>query len=106
MSIEMKDAPVGFTDLETAAVGINVANITARLPEYFDSRVEDGHEEERDTRTADVVFDPFVTEWHYRIQPPPGFPPRKLPANNVVHLGPAELVSEYNVTADGAVHAT
>ena len=38
MSIEMKDAPVGFTDLETAAVGINVANITARLPDYFDER--------------------------------------------------------------------
>ena len=41
MSIEMKDAPVGFTDLETSAVGINVANITSRLPEYFDSRLED-----------------------------------------------------------------
>ena len=40
MSLEMKDAPVGFTDLETAAVGINVANITARLPEYFDERLE------------------------------------------------------------------
>ena len=50
MRIEMKDAPVGFTDLETAAVGINVANITARLPEYFDSRVEDT--EEGETRQA------------------------------------------------------
>src|ERR1044072_3158703 len=36
MSIEMKDAPVGFTDLETAAVGVSVGNITARLPDYFD----------------------------------------------------------------------
>jgi hypothetical protein len=102
MSIEMKDATVGFTDLETAAVGINVANITARLPEYFDSRVD---ETEPVTRTADVVFNPFVTEWHYRIQPPPGFQPRALPANNVLNLGPAQLVSEFNVTADGAVHA-
>jgi tetratricopeptide (TPR) repeat protein len=105
MSIEMKDATVGFTDLETAAVGINVANITARLPEYFDSRIDET-EETPDKRSADVVFNPFVTEWHYRIQPPPGFQPRALPANNVLNLGPAQLVSEFNVTADGAVHAS
>ena len=105
MSIEMKDATVGFTDLETAAVGINVANITARLPEYFDTRV-DATEAAPDKRAADVAFNPFVTEWRYRIQPPPGFQARALPANNVRHLGPAQLVSEFDVTADGAVHAT
>jgi len=107
MRIEMKDAPVGFTDLETAAVGINVANIGARLPDYFDSRVaanETGSTDE--SRTADVVFEPFVTEWRYRIQPPPGFQPRPLPANEVVQLGPARLSSEFSVSADGAVRAT
>ena len=105
MSIEMQDAPIGFTDLETAAVGINVANIAARLPEYFDSRMAKEQEDDR-TRTADVVFVPFVTEWRYRIQPPAGFQARRLPANNIVKLGPAELISEFNVTADGAVHAS
>ena len=107
MTIEMKDAPVGFTDLETAAVGVNVSNITSRLPEYFDARIEKSAEKdsEPDKRTADVVFEPFVTEWHYRIEPPPGFKARKLPANDIVNLGPARLVSEFNVTADGAVHA-
>ncbi len=60
----MKDAPVGFTDLETSAVGVQLANITSRLPEYFDARLEATDEgEERDARTADVVFEPFVTEW-------------------------------------------
>lgn len=108
MTLEMKDAPVGFTDLETAAVGVNVSNITSRLPEYFDQRSEKGtaKDSEPDTRTADVVFEPFVTEWHYRIEPPPGFQARKLPANDIVNLGPARLMSEFNVTADGAVHAT
>ena len=57
-------------------------------------------------RTADVVFEPFVTEWQYRIQPPPGFQPRPLPAGNVLKLGPARLVSEFSSTADGAVRAT
>ena len=106
MTLEMKDAPIGFTDLESAAVGINVANITARLPDYFDSRLKDAKLDDDRTRTADVVIEPFVTEWHYRIQPPPGFKPRALPANKLVQLGPATLMSEFNVTADGAVHAT
>ena len=35
MSLEMKDAPVGFTDLETAAVGVNVANITVAAAGIF-----------------------------------------------------------------------
>jgi len=107
MSLEMKDAPVGYTDLESAAVGINVVNITARLPQYFESRIDDAKgAAEHEARSADVVFDPFVTEWHYRIQPPPGFQPRKLPPNDIVNLGPARLISEFNVTADGAVHAS
>jgi transglutaminase-like putative cysteine protease len=103
MTIELKDAPIGFTDLETAAVGINVANITARLPEYFDSRLEPGEKEDA-PRTADVVIEPFVTEWRYRIRPPPGFKARKLPPSGLTHLGPATLSSEFQVV-DGAVHA-
>ncbi len=103
MSIELKDAPIGFTDLETSAVGINVANITARLPEYFDSRLEPD-EKEGAPRTADVVIEPFVTEWRYRIQPPPGFKARKLPASGLTRLGPATLSSEFQLV-DGAVHA-
>jgi hypothetical protein len=104
MTIEVKDAPIGFTDLESAAVGINVANITARLPEYFDERLAEGAEPE--IRTADVVFEPFVTEWRYRIRPPAGFTARRLPPGNVLAMGPARLESELEVTADGMVQAT
>jgi len=106
MSIELTDAPIGYTDLESAAVGINVANIAARLPEYFDSRLAKAGDDEDRARTADVVFEPFVTEWRYRIRPPAGFQARRLPTNNIVKLGPAELISEFNLTADGAVHAS
>jgi hypothetical protein len=104
MTIEMSDAPIGFTDLETAAVGINVANITARLPEYFDERLAEGAEPE--IRTADVVFEPFVTEWRYRIRPPAGFTARRLPPDNVLAMGPARLSSGFSVAADGTVLAT
>ncbi|HEY6125113.1 MAG TPA: transglutaminase family protein, partial [Steroidobacteraceae bacterium] len=106
MSIEMKDAPVGFTDLHSSAVGVSISNITSRLPSYFDDRLEeDSDGKESSTRTADVVFEPFVTEWNYRIRPPPGFQARKLPDDGVQSLGPAQLKSEFKLSADGAVHA-
>ena len=106
MTIEVRDAPIGFTDLESAAVGVNVANITARLPEYFDERLEEESAPQPGTRTADIAFEPFVTEWRYRIHPPPGFQARKLPPDNVSRVGPAKLMTEYSLSADGAVHAT
>ena len=84
MSLEMKDAPVGFTDLHSSAVGIKVSNIASRLPSYFDDRLdEEFRGEKAAARTADVVFEPFITEWHYRIRPPVGFQARKLPPNEV-----------------------
>jgi tetratricopeptide (TPR) repeat protein/transglutaminase-like putative cysteine protease len=107
MRLEMKDASVGFTDLSAAAVHVRVSNLTSRLPDYFDERPEkDPDEPEPKKRKADVVFEPFVLEWRYRIQPPPGFQARKLPDNEVLPMGPARLVSEYALNADGAVQAT
>ena len=104
MTIEIEGAPIGFTDLESAAVGINVANITARLPEYFDERL--AADAEPEIRTADVVFEPFVTEWRYRIRPPAGFTARQLPPDHVLAMGPARLESGFSVAADGMVLAT
>ncbi len=104
MRLEMTEAPIGFTDLETAAIGINVANVTSRLPEYFDTRVA-AEKPEETKRVSDVVFEPFVTEWHYRMIPPPGFQARKLPPDNVLSLGPAKLEQEFRTDADGTVNA-
>jgi hypothetical protein len=104
MSLEMNDAPVGFTDLQASAVGIKVSNITSRLPSYFDERLKD--EDTSDSRTADVVFEPFITEWNYRIRPPVGFQARKLPENDVQTIGPAKLTSDFRLASDGTVNAT
>ncbi|HEU4779984.1 MAG TPA: DUF3857 domain-containing protein [Steroidobacteraceae bacterium] len=105
MTLEMKDAPVGFTDLHSSAVGVKVSNITSRLPSYFNERLkEDG--KKAPARTTDVVFEPFTTEWRYRIRPPAGFQARKLPADSVLSLGPAQLRSEFKIGTDGTVQAT
>ena len=99
MSIEMKDAPVGFTDLETAAVGINVANIAARLPEYFDSRLtkDDGRRPTRAPRTwcSSRSSPSGVTASSRR----PGSRRGSLPANNIVKLGPAR--ADLRIQRDG-----
>jgi tetratricopeptide (TPR) repeat protein len=115
LRLEMSEAPVGFTDLETAAVGINVANITTRMPEYFDNKVAEDPANptkvdykiraDKSPRHADVVFEPFQMEWHYHLIPPAGFQARKLPQNVVTNLGPAKLEQKISVEKDGSIHA-
>jgi hypothetical protein len=110
LKLEMKDAPVGSTDLSAAAVGVNVYNLTSRLPSYFtqdaDDKEEDEGEKPKEPRTADVVFEPFVSEWRYRIQPPDGFKVREVPKGAVTNLGPAKLTSEFSVAPDGMLLAS
>jgi transglutaminase-like putative cysteine protease len=103
MTLDIKDAPVGSTDLNTAAVGINLGNIVTRLPAYFSQQLEDG--EMDTTRADDVVFEPYIIEWRYRVNPPAGFRARPLPVNAVLPLGPARLTSEFSRGADGVVQA-
>ena len=103
MTLDIRDAPVGSTDLNTAAVGVSLGNIAARLPSYFTERLDEDAEEK--TRTEDVVFDPYTIEWRYRVHAPDGFRPRELPANAIQQLGPARLTSEFE-QRDGVLQAT
>ncbi|HEX6636329.1 MAG TPA: DUF3857 domain-containing protein, partial [Steroidobacteraceae bacterium] len=103
MTLDIKDAPVGSTDLNSAAVGVNVGNIVARLPSYFSSRLEDA-DDAPGARREDVVFEPYVMEWFYRVHAPDGFRARDLPENGTLTLGPARLTSDFT-QADGVVQA-
>lgn len=95
MTLDIKDAPVGTTDLNSAAVGVSLGNIAARLPAYFSDQLDD--DEEAAPRRHDVVFEPYVIEWHYRVHAPDGFVPRELPAGGSQELGPARLTSDFSV---------
>jgi transglutaminase-like putative cysteine protease/tetratricopeptide (TPR) repeat protein len=103
MTLDIQDAPVGSTDLTTAAVGVNLGGIVSRLPAYFSQQLESGLDV---TREADVVFEPYIIEWRYHVNPPDGFRARPLPANNVMALGPARLSAEFAREPGGAVRAT
>jgi transglutaminase-like putative cysteine protease len=102
MTLDILDAPVGSTDLNTAAVGVNLGNIVARLPAYFSERLES--ESTGEVRREDVVFEPYVIEWRYRVHAPDGFRARELPAPATLELGPARLTARFS-EADGVVHA-
>ena len=102
MTLDIHEAPVGSTDLNSAAVGVSLGNIAARLPNYFSERLDE--DTEHKTRSEDVVFEPYVIEWRYRLHAPDGFTPRELPANGTQQLGPARLTSEFT-QQNGVVHA-
>jgi transglutaminase-like putative cysteine protease/tetratricopeptide (TPR) repeat protein len=104
MKLEIADAPVGSTDLHSAAVGVNLGSIAVRLPTYFTEQLEDGASQK--IRQHDVVFEPYTIEWRYRIHLPDGFRVRELPANTQQSMGPAKLTAEFARGADGIVAAT
>jgi transglutaminase-like putative cysteine protease len=103
MTLDIQDAPVGSTDLTTAAVGVNLGAIISRLPAYFSQQLESGLDV---SRKDDVVFEPYIVEWRYHVNPPAGFRARPLPPNGALALGPARLTAEFSRDAGGAVRAT
>jgi hypothetical protein len=57
-------------------------------------------------RTQPFVFrDPFVTEWRYEIQPPPGFAVREIPESKVETFGTASLERRYRSLPGGVLEA-
>lgn len=49
---------------------------------------------------------PFQCDVRYRIVPPPGFVPTKLPERETIPLGPAQLVVRYDAKQDHSVAAS
>ncbi|HKQ61356.1 MAG TPA: DUF3857 domain-containing protein, partial [Candidatus Polarisedimenticolaceae bacterium] len=103
LRLEVARGKRGFSDLGSAAAAIRPEGITDRLPDFLEPP-EQGVVAE--PRSADVVFDPFVTEWRYAIHPPAGFRLHALPESKTTELGPATLTSQYALDPDGSVRAT
>ena len=113
LSLTMEKAKRGYSSLQDADVALPLGGLYNRLPQWFfssppdsskhKSATEDETEREENARTDDYLFDPFVTEWKYRIVPPLGFKPRELPSDKKEQMGPAVLETHYKVADDGAV---
>jgi len=111
--VEASKAKRGFTELDNAVVAIRIDSIFQRLPNDLLEKPDDeekstdsNKEKPKKPRTADYqLSEPFVTEWHYTVQPPLGFRPKPLPANAEIRVGPALLTENFSTAADGAVSA-
>ncbi|MGE5113881.1 MAG: DUF3857 domain-containing protein [Acidobacteriaceae bacterium] len=101
----------GFTDLDSAVVAIRYESLFTRFPQYMRYSDEDNNKERagesivdaKSSRTDDVVYQPFITEWRYRIKPPAGFRVRSLPPAQTLAIGPAELSYRFEAKDNGEV---
>ena len=82
LSLEALGSNRAVTDLSEAVVAIRQEGLVASLP----MAIQRGN---APRELAFVIDRPFVTEWHYRIEPPLGFTPRDLPADEERRFGPA-----------------
>lgn len=111
LRLEFQDAKRGSTAQAEAAVAIRLAQAVVRLPEFFRTEPKDtGKEKEKGPqakRSEDfVVPEAFVSEWRYRIVPPPGFRTRQLPEPSDEKFGPASLSMKFQTEPDGVVTGT
>jgi transglutaminase-like putative cysteine protease len=111
LTLESDKAERGFTSLSEANVYIPLGALFWELPDQLKTREPTSEERARATppelpRVTDYeLARPFVAEWHYRIQPPPGFEPAALPADAQISLGPARLSEHFAAETDGTVQA-
>jgi tetratricopeptide (TPR) repeat protein len=109
--LETKSAKRGFTELESAVAAIRLESLFERLPPELQRRektqdIENSATPHAEKRSADYqLHQAFVTEWHYKIFPPPGFRAKPLPKDQQLSLGPAKFSEDFSVTPDGVVHA-
>ena len=107
LKLEMAKAKRGNSDLDQAVAAIRMDGILWNFPDYVVS--DDGTDKPDQPgwkpRKNDIETQPFATEWHYRIVPPPAFDAPVLPKDSDQALGPAKFSSHYSIETDGAVSA-
>lgn len=108
LRLEMAKARRGLTDLSDAVVAIRADSLLWGYPDYV--LADDGTDKPDDPgwkpRQNDIELQPFVTEWHYTIVPPPGFNAPTLPKDVEQALGPGKLSQHYEAGSNGTVSAT
>jgi len=105
LKLEVGKGRRGLSDLETATVAIRVDGLIWGYPNYVLS--DDGTDKPDQPgwkpRSQVIEVQPFSTDWHYQIIPPPGFEPPVLPQDVERQLGPAKLVQHYTLEKDATV---
>jgi tetratricopeptide (TPR) repeat protein len=104
MSMEVARGKRGYSSLQDAVVAIPFASMIVRYPRfvYAEDDSKEPNNANKHVRKQDVEMPPFITEWQYKIIPPPGFGPPTMPQDREVKLGPAVLTQKYRTESDGS----
>ena len=112
LKLVAEKAKRGYTDLDSAVAAIRLEGLFQFLPDDLrrkddtDEKKKDDKDKPRKPRMVDwELYQPFRTEWNYRIVPPTGFVPKELPSDATIQIGPAVLTEEFSKEKDGAVAA-
>ena len=109
LRLEVAKGRRGDVDLDEGVVAVRLESLFYQFPKYLKSAPAENnadHAPSEPPRVHDVAFEPFITEWHYKIVPPPGYTVRSLPASQDRAIGPAHLNWNFETTADGSVTGT
>lgn len=106
LRLEAGKAGRGATDLEQAVVAVFRGGILNRLPEAVlkEERGDDGNPKER--QQDFVLPEAFVTEWEYRITPPPAFELASAQLDLEQKMGPAIFCQKAEQLPDGELIVT
>lgn len=94
--VESRTADLPARTGTQSVVSISPAGLFARLPDAIGT-------EPAERRTPYVLPDPHRVEWSYRIVPPAGYVPQRLPQPTQATFGNASLEIAFAAGADGVV---
>lgn len=105
LKLTVDQGPRGSSFLSNAGAAIRYDDLLWGYPYYVQDADEDGpgDGDRVKGRTNDIEIQPFVTEWRFRIVPPPGFNHPELPKDVTRAIGPGLLQQQYRLRADGSV---
>jgi len=110
LRLDMDKGTRGFTAMADAAVVVAPYSIIRRLPNWLlttDESEKKSNDEAtakpKKPRTADVVFEPFVTEWRYEVSAPADFRLRGLPDDQAIAIGPGKFTEHFERKDNGAL---
>ena len=115
VAAETGDARIGQYQDTDATISLVPEPLFDRLPGWFkgldtDADGDDGHRtgqpEPGERRTTMLLPEPHVRQLQFRVTPPPGFVPRKLPENSVQQFGPATISQTFERTDENVLVAT
>ncbi len=108
LQLTAKHAKRAFTTQDDAAALVFPSLVLRDLPYPLSPSLFSTEQEDKtEVRKSDFFFpEPHITEYRYRIYPPPSFKPKELPRSVDLKFGTAEYQRQFQSNSDGTVDAS